>query len=182
MSGRFTRVAGGTASGKSEFAERLILESGPLPRHYIATMEIFDEECRARVARHRAMRATKGFSTVESPVNLPGALLPPGGAVLLECMTNLTANELFSPNGAGSAEAAEASILAGVDKILSTCARLVIVTGEVFSGGNQYAGDTDTYLRLLARVNRALAARADEVCEVVCGLPVWYKSENEVFV
>ena len=89
---------------------------------------------------------------------------------------------LFSPNGAGSAEAAEASILAGVDKILSTCARLVIVTGEVFSGGNQYAGDTDTYLRLLARVNRALAARADEVCEVVCGLPVWYKSENEVFV
>ena len=53
---------------------------------------------------------------------------------------------------------------------------------EVFSGGNQYAGDTDTYLRLLARVNRALAARADEVCEVVCGLPVWYKSENEVFV
>ena len=171
MSGRFTLVAGGAASGKSEFAERLILESGPLPRHYIATMEIFDEECRARVARHRAMRATKGFSTVESPVNLPGALLPPGGAVLLEC-----------PDGAGSAEAAEASILAGVDKILSTCARLVIVTGEVFSGGNQYAGDTDTYLRLLARVNRALAARADEVCEVVCGLPVWYKSENEVFV
>lgn len=181
MSARFTLVAGGAASGKSEFAERLILESGPLPRQYIATMEIFDQECRARVARHRAMRATKGFSTLECPVNLPGAPIPSGGAVLLECMTNLTANELFSPNGAGSPQAAEDSILAGVDRIMAGCARLVIVTGEVFSGGNRYASDTDLYLRLLARVNRALAARADEVCEVVCGLPAWYKRENEVF-
>ena len=34
---------------------------------------------------------------------------------------------------------------------------------------------TERYLRLLGRVNRALAARADNVCEVVCGVPVYYK-------
>ena len=55
---------------------------------------------------------------------------------------------------------------------------LVVVTGEVFSGGSAYAGDTGTYLRVLAAANRALAARADAVCEVACGLPRYYKGEG----
>lgn len=38
------------------------------------------------------------------------------------------------------------------------CEALVVVTGEVFSGGSAYAGDTGTYLRVLAAANRALAA------------------------
>ena len=52
---------------------------------------------------------------------------------------------------------------------------LVLVSNEVFSGGADYAGDTDQYLLALARVNNALAARADNVCRVVCGIPVYYK-------
>ena len=52
---------------------------------------------------------------------------------------------------------------------------LVLVSNEVFSGGADYAGDTDQYLLTLARVNNALAARADNVCRVVCGIPVYYK-------
>ena len=47
--------------------------------------------------------------------------------------------------------------------------------GEVFSGGADYEGDTLSYLRALAGINRALAARADRVAEVVCGLPNWLK-------
>ena len=39
-------------------------------------------------------------------------------------------------------------------------------------------GDTGTYLRVLAAANRALAARADAVCEVACGLPRYYKGEG----
>ena len=52
-----TLVIGGAASGKSEFAEGLVLDAGNLPRYYIATMQPFDDECRARVRRHREMRA-----------------------------------------------------------------------------------------------------------------------------
>ena len=52
---------------------------------------------------------------------------------------------------------------------------LVLVSNEVFSGGADYAGDTDQYLLALARVNNALAARAENVCRVVCGIPVYYK-------
>ena len=46
-----TLVIGGAASGKSEFAERLVLDAGNRPRYYIATMQPFDDECRERIRR-----------------------------------------------------------------------------------------------------------------------------------
>ena len=64
-----TLVIGGAASGKSEFAESLVLAAGDLPRYYIATMQPFDDECRMRIQRHREMRAKKRFETIEC---LPG--------------------------------------------------------------------------------------------------------------
>ena len=38
-----TLVMGGAASGKSEFAEQLILQTEILPRYYIATMQPLDK-------------------------------------------------------------------------------------------------------------------------------------------
>lgn len=172
----FTLVIGGAASGKSELAEGMVLAAGALPRYYIATMQPFDDECRARIQKHRAMRAEKGFETVECYTHLERVRLPRRGIVLLECMSNLAANELYSPDGAG--EQAKAAILAGVDGLLAQCEALVVVSNEVFSGGSRYAGDTLRYLRLLAEINRALAARADRVCEAVCGLPHWHKGAD----
>ena len=49
-----TLVIGGSASGKSAFAERLAVQSG-LPRFYVATMRVWDAESERRVARHRAI-------------------------------------------------------------------------------------------------------------------------------
>ena len=68
----FTLVVGGAASGKSEYAEQLILRAGALPRYYVATMEPFGAEARARIARHRVLRAQKRFETIECPVGLSG--------------------------------------------------------------------------------------------------------------
>lgn len=149
----------GSASGKSEFAEGLILKSPAWPRYYLATMEVFDGECRARVARHRAMRAEKRFETIECPVNLASVRLPEPGAVLLEDLGNLAANELYSPKGAG--EQSLDAILHGIDSLLSQCSDLVIVSNELFTGGRDYLGDTDIYLRLMADAHRCLAQRAD---------------------
>lgn len=168
-----TLVIGGAASGKSEYAEGLILRSEILPRYYIATMQPFDAECRARIEKHRKMRATKQFETIECYTGLGKLVLPQRGAVLLECMSNLTANELYSPEGAGNA--APEAILAGVKRLTEQSREVVVVSNEVFSGGRDYADDTDHYLRVLAQVNRELAACADRVCEVVCGIPQYYK-------
>ena len=172
----FTLVIGGAASGKSEYAENLILRAGSMRRAYIATMEPFDGESRARIARHRSLRAQKSFETVECYTNLEQLRLSDGGAVLLECVGNLVANELYSPHGAGMDT--EAAILRGIGALLLQCRELVVVSNEVFSGGWDYEGETRLYLQVLAAVNRALAARAGRVAEIVCGQAVWYKGEG----
>ena len=152
-----TLVIGGAASGKSAFAESLCLRA-PLPRTYLATMQVWDAECAARVAKHRAMRAEKQFDTVECSLHLARLTLPRCGTVLLEDLGNLAANELYAPDGAG--KNAAAAILRGIENIAQQCENLILVSNEVFSGGADYAGDTDRYLRTLAAVNNAAAARA----------------------
>ncbi|MBQ9041751.1 MAG: bifunctional adenosylcobinamide kinase/adenosylcobinamide-phosphate guanylyltransferase [Eggerthellaceae bacterium] len=57
-------VTGGAASGKSAYAESLA-KALPGPHAYVATMRHGDAETEARIARHREMRAGKGFVTVE---------------------------------------------------------------------------------------------------------------------
>ena len=170
-------VAGGAASGKSAYAEQLLCKlSGAAPRVYLATMQPRGEEAAARIEKHRSLRAGRGFQTVERCVDLRAAEIPTGSAVLLEDIGNLCANELFDPAG-GGADAAEA-VLRGVEALRGRCRALVIVTNEVCSGGANYAGDTLRYLSVLSYVNRKLAAGADAVCEVVCGIPAYCKGEE----
>ena len=151
-------VVGGAASGKSQLAEQLILQSTARPRVYIATMQVWDGESERRVQKHRAMRAEKQFSTLEVPLGLLAAAesVPPGSAVLLEDLTNLCAGEMFSPQGAG--ENTAKAILAGVKALAEKCALLVIVSGDVAGGGLDYAGDTPSYVYTLAKLNNAAAA------------------------
>lgn len=170
-----TLVIGGAACGKSEYAEQLVLRAGNLPRYYIATMQPFDAECRARIEKHRRMRAQKRFETVECYTNLAGTTLPGRGVVLLECVSNLVANERYSPAGAG--DKAASAVLAGVRRLAAQSCEVIVVSNEVFSGGNDYAGDTDVYLRVLAEVNREIAKDADRVCEIVDGIAQYYKGD-----
>ena len=172
-------VCGGAASGKSAYAEEMLCRlSGDAPRVYLATMQPEGEEAAARIEKHRAQRAGRGFATLECYTNLPDAAVPADSAVLLEDIGNLCANELFDPAGSG-AGAAEA-IVRGAEALKPRCRCLVIVTNEVCSGGADYADGTQNYLRVLAGVNRRLAALADGVCEVVCGLAEYYKGEEPV--
>lgn len=168
----FTLVIGGAASGKSAYAERLFAGSaGPL--YYVATMEPFDAECERRIERHRARRAGRGFETIERYRDLAGLTLPKRSGVLLECMGNLTANELYSPQGAGPHTVK--AVLEGVDRLIAQCRQLVVVSNEVFMGGRDYEGDTLRYMEVLAEINRGMAARADHAVEIVAGLPVFHK-------
>ena len=170
-----TLVSGGSASGKSEYAESLILASNARPRVYVATMEVWDQESRDRVRRHRDMRKDKGFVTVEAPRNLRQAVIPQGGAALLECMSNLCANECFGPDGF---EGAYDRIWRGVCHLIETCEDVVIVTNELFSDGVAYPAETERYLSVLAELNRAIAEKADRVYEVCSGIPVLWKGAN----
>ena len=92
-------VTGGSGSGKSAYAEQQVLEAGDAPRYYIATMMPYGEEGRRRVEKHRRMRREKHFETIECYMDLKQVQVPPGSTVLLECLSNLTANELYDPAG-----------------------------------------------------------------------------------
>lgn len=168
-------VSGGAASGKSEFAEELVTRSVSSPRFYIATMKLWDAECEARAEKHRRMRAGKGFTTVERSEDLAGLELPAGCAVLLEDLSNLCANEFFGPLGR---EGAEERIFAGLARLAERGAPAVAVTNELFSDGIAYDPDTAAYLACLAALNCRAASLAEEVYEVVCGIPVCWKGET----
>ena len=163
----FVLVTGGAASGKSAYAENLLLRSPASPKWYLATMLAQDAESRARVERHRAMRKGKGFLTLECPFAL---------AILLECLSNLLANECFCPEGAG--EHAQEAILRGIERLCSAAADIVVVSNEIFSDGTPYDPSTQAYIACLARLNAALSQRADAVVEVVCGIPIVQKGRE----
>lgn len=169
-----TLVTGGSASGKSDWAERFAAAGGA-PRWYIATMEPLGGEAEARIARHRTQRAGRGFQTLECYTSLATQELPAGGTVLLDCLGNLAANELFSPAGAG--ERAVEAILAGVEQLADRCDNLVVVTNDIFADGADYPPETLRYLAVLGELNRRLARRADRVVEVVCGIPIFHKGD-----
>ena len=177
----FVLVTGGSGSGKSEYAESRVLQFGDSRRYYIATMRCFDEESRKRVERHRRMRSGKGFETVECYLKLKNLSLAetPGKktSILLECMSNLTANELFDPNGSGI-EALE-EIKTGIDRLQRKCDNLVVVTNELFSDGITYDDGTTHYLSMLGQLNQYMASVADEVVEIVYGLPVFWKRTQD---
>ena len=163
-------VTGGAASGKSVHAERLLCEAAPRgERLYVAAMQPFGEAAQRRIARHRELRKGKGFETAERYTGL-AQFIPPRRfeGILLECLSNLLANEMFSPDGAG--EAAAGAVMDGVSALEAHFGTLVAVTNEIFSDGVAYPEETARYIRALAEVNRALAGRAYAVYESVCGI------------
>lgn len=164
-------ITGGSASGKSQYAES-VAASLPEPRLYVATMRPWDDECRARIEKHRRQRSGLGFTTVEHYGDLRTLNLPMRGTVLLECMSNLTANVLF---GEHVPESPLQAILEGLERLTEQCEHLIVVTNEVFSDGASYDGETTAYLRLLAALNSAMGRSFDTVIEVVCGIPIAQK-------
>ena len=171
-----TIVTGGSGSGKSAFAEDKVLAFGEAQRVYIATMHPFDEESHKRIERHRKMRAGKGFETVECYTGLKDVKLPSGCVVLLECMSNLVANEMFEEQGAH--EQTVKDIISGIDELVRQAAHVVIVTNEIFSDAVVFDKEMASYLEYLGKINQAVALRADEVVEVVYGIPVEIKSKG----
>lgn len=98
-----------------------------------------------------------------------------GCLALLECMSNLAANEMFRDGAMISAESTVKKILPEIRTLRQQSTILIIVTNEVFSDGVTYDEGTMEYLRALGQINTALAAEADEVYEAVVGIPVRWR-------
>lgn len=175
-----TLIVGGSGSGKSAYAERYTVSlSEGRKKYYIATMQVCDEEARKKVERHRTLRSGKGFETIEQPVAIAdaaGKMQTGEKTALLECISNLTANEMFSGKEPETAEAVAQDILRGIAALQKELTHFVIVSNNVSEDGQVYDGATMEYIRAMGRINEGLAAMADEVVEVVVGIPVTVKA------
>ncbi len=174
-------ITGGSGSGKSEYAENLAVKLGKKERLYIATMMPADRESIQRIARHQDQRRNKGFSTLECYTGLKQLDIRGFPTVLLECMSNLLANEMFCEEGIsktrGNASVKE-EILEGIVHLNSRCEHVVIVSNEVFSDNGSPYAQTAEYIKLLGEINCRIAALSSYVCEVVYGIPVCLKGER----
>lgn len=169
----FLLVSGGSASGKSELAETLVMRLGER-RLYIATMEPFDAECERRIERHRQMRKEKKFETAEVYTGLKHRdFSGKYDVVLLECMSNLLANEMYS--SAGSQDRCTEEILEGIEHLRNSVPNLVVVTNEVFADTMEYDESTLLYIQRLGLLNKRMAQMADTVVESVASVPVVHK-------
>ena len=175
-------VTGGSGSGKSAYAESRICEwnrQDPKPLFYIATMYPYGEETEKKIERHRILRKGKGFETLEWYTGLKqhledGSLK--GADVLLECMSNLVANEMYMESGAGCH--ADQAILEGIRELNQQCSNLVIVTNEVFSESVPDSPEMKEYKRILGRINCEIAVMADQVTEVIYGIAQQKKEQD----
>lgn len=174
-------VIGGNGSGKSAYAEDVLLsitKNSQMKKYYLAAMQVLDKEGQEKVERHRRSRRGKGFFTIEQPVTIEKALekMETGEpAVLLECISNLTANEMFSEEVPKSAEQVAEKVEKGIAALKNNLAHLVVVSGNVFEDGNVYDPATMEYIRAMGKINQRLASMADRVVEIVVGIPVAVK-------
>lgn len=191
-------VTGGSGSGKSVYAEQLAVtifkrkrdenksRSVEMPRlYYIATMHPADEECLNRIKRHREMRKDKGFITIERSVGLEQINAGKQDIVLIECMSNLLANEMYLADGrirrngqyAEAEEQLKNAVFYPMKRLAENAGCVIVVTNEVFSEGKHYDEETERYCRLLGTINSWLGKLADGLVEVVCAIPLYRKGE-----
>ena len=165
-------VYGGSASGKSSYAESFALSlQGDGRLLYIATMYPYkwntteiDPETMQRIERHRAMRADKGFDTVECYRHVEHIMAKRQDVLLLECMSNLLANEMYlepDSDDGGRPETMSEVEKAGVDGNVGSD---VEKTGI---GGNASSDMVETMSPVSKKIVQALVDLSTRVKDVV---------------
>ena len=177
-----TLIIGGSGSGKSAYAEEEFSRlKNKGSKYYLATMKVYDKDGEKRVERHRQMRKNRGFHAIEQAENIEYAMKKMEGsdnAALLECMSNLVANEMYQEKIHTVREVTD-KIKNGIEYLEKNLTHLMIVSNNVFEDGVLYDEMTMEYLHALDEINIWLASKAEKVTEVVVGIPVLCKGQEE---
>ncbi|MBD1399835.1 bifunctional adenosylcobinamide kinase/adenosylcobinamide-phosphate guanylyltransferase [Pelovirga terrestris] len=169
-----TLITGGVGSGKTHHA--LGLAAPALRKAYIATAPTnLDPEMDRKIRVHQGERDAS-YTTIEEQLQLADAyqraLELPCDTILIDCLTLWASNLVFTAT-------AENEPLDEFLALLGTSTRrTIIVTNEVSLGVIPADPMTRRYCSLLARINRCVAALADEVLLLVSGIAVPVKAQR----
>jgi adenosylcobinamide kinase/adenosylcobinamide-phosphate guanylyltransferase len=164
---RISLVLGGARSGKSAYAEKLIVSAagGGI---YLATAEPRDAEMRARVAEHRKRRGD-AWRTVESPCDIVGPLRANGRPILVDCLTLWLSNLMEQ----------EADLARACDSLTDCLAHatgpVILVSNEVGLGIVPDNALARRFRDVAGRLNQQVAEHADQVVFIAAGLPMRLK-------
>lgn len=182
-------VTGGVRSGKSSFAQKLVLDYDKQVR-YIATAEGNDDEMKKRIKHHKEHRPST-WEIVEETINIDELFTnnqdnTEDKITMIDCITLWTTNLLLQKDNDGkecweSEEGIkffEAKVDSFVEALKNYNQPVVIVTNEVGWGGIEIYPLGRVYQDMLGFTNQKLAAVADEVYLVTCGIPMQIKGSN----
>ncbi len=161
-----TLVLGGARSGKSVYAENLVLASDK-PKVYIATGQAFDDEMVERIDEHKARRGSE-WRTIEAPLDVCGAIVNQceSTSVLFDCMTLWISNLM----------ADERDIVREVEQLCDVIGNLkcdlTIVSNEVGLGIVPENALARKFRDEAGRANQMIAAACNNVVFLAAGLPL----------
>lgn len=160
-------ITGGERSGKSAYAEAEALGLSPQPV-YIATARIWDEEFAERVRRHQERRGPE-WTNIEEEKALSRHPLS-GRTVLIDCVTLWATNFFFDLEQ--DIDRALEEMKAELERLFAQDAHFILVTNEIGLGGVPMDAVQRRFTDLQGWINQYIAARADRVTLMVCGIPV----------
>jgi adenosylcobinamide kinase / adenosylcobinamide-phosphate guanylyltransferase len=170
-------ITGGIKSGKSRRALEIAKSEWAFPVSFIATAEAIDEEMKFRIEKHRQERkdmagneglsTNGGFITIEEPLELGKAIAAAGSRALVDCIPMWVNNLMYYKREKDFDRILEAFL-----KNVKDC---IVVTNETGMGNIPFDEYTRRYNLLLAEANRRIAASADRLELLVCGIPLRVK-------
>ncbi len=172
-------ISGGSRSGKSEFAQKMA-EKLPEPRLFVATCPVTDDEMARRIQAHREQRKTCQWETIEELIDISRILgqYRRQSTILIDCLT-LWVNNIMYRAKSGNHLVDETEISGEIKKILLAArkcsGKIIFVTNEVGLGIVPENREARLYRDLVGRINQDVAAEADEVYLVSCGIPLQLK-------
>ena len=165
-------ITGGQRSGKSMYAEHLALQLSPNPV-YMATAHVWDAEFQERVQRHQERRGSE-WTNIEEERWLSRHDVT-GRVVLVDCLTLWATNFFYADGAEADVDSALEALKEEFDRFTAQDATFIVVTNEIGWGGTPVNDVQRRFTDLLGWLNQYVAAQADEVVMMVCGVPVKVK-------
>ena len=190
-------VTGGAKSGKSKFAEEMLLKlnNGKQKNIYLATSLIFDEEMKEKIRLNKKRRKNDWF-TVETYKNFENELNnffenndKTKNNMLVDCLTNMITNIIFENKNIDwdnfekkmyiqTLEKLNKNVENSVNKLLNVTNEFenVIIVSNELGMGLVPSYPLGRYFREIAgKMNQIVAEKADEVYFVVSGISMKIK-------
>lgn len=169
-----TLILGGARSGKSAYAETLVLTAQLRPI-YIATGQAHDEEMRARITHHQQRRSDI-WTTHEEPLALCEMLekhASPATAVLVDCLTLWLSNLMMADKNIDAETNQLVALIPGL------AGPVVFVSNEVGMGLVPETPLGRDFRDHAGRLNQRVAEATNTVRFIVAGLALPLKTTQK---